>query len=124
MGHMRKGRLSQHKQGRLIEHFVAETTARTDARPCGVHRNTAAYYHRRKMVVNSIVHSESWHGYNVLDMLDFHHFRINHSKLFADRLITSMALRISGTRLGATCVNLTVFPRRILGICERMRVEI
>jgi len=25
MGHMRKSRLSQHKQGRLIEHFVAGT---------------------------------------------------------------------------------------------------
>ncbi|MEE9387513.1 MAG: IS1595 family transposase, partial [Paracoccaceae bacterium] len=26
---MRKSRLSKHKQGRLIEHFVAGTTART-----------------------------------------------------------------------------------------------
>ena len=47
MGHMRKSRLSQHKQGRLIEHFVAGTTARTAARLCGVHRNTAAYYFLR-----------------------------------------------------------------------------
>ena len=47
MGSMRKGRLCQHKQGRLIEHFVAETTARTDARPCGVHRNTATNYFLR-----------------------------------------------------------------------------
>ncbi len=44
MGHMRKSRLSQHEQGRLIEHFVAVTTARTAARLCGVHRNTVAYY--------------------------------------------------------------------------------
>ena len=44
---MRKGRLSQHKQGRLIEHFVAGTMARTAARLCGVHRNTAAYYFLR-----------------------------------------------------------------------------
>ena len=44
MGHMRKSRLSQHEQGRLIEHFVAGTTARTAARLCGVHRNTVAYY--------------------------------------------------------------------------------
>ena len=47
MGSMRKSRLSQHKQGRLIEHFVAGTTARTAARLCGVHRNTAAYYFLR-----------------------------------------------------------------------------
>jgi transposase len=44
MGHMRKSRLSQHEQGRLIEHYVAVTTARTTARLCGVHRNTVAYY--------------------------------------------------------------------------------
>ena len=47
MEHMRKSRLSQHKQGRLIEHFVAGTTARTAARLCKVHRNTAAYYFLR-----------------------------------------------------------------------------
>ena len=32
-----------------------------------------------------IVYSDCWRGYNVLDVSDFHHFRINHSKLFADR---------------------------------------
>lgn len=47
MGHMRKSRLSQHKQSRLIEHFAAGTTARTAASLCGVHRNTAAYYFLR-----------------------------------------------------------------------------
>ena len=47
MGSMKKSCLSQHKQGRLIEHFVAGTTARTAARLCGVHRNTAAYYFLR-----------------------------------------------------------------------------
>ena len=47
MESMRKSRLSQHKQGRLIEHFVAGTTARTAARLCGVHRNTDAYYFLR-----------------------------------------------------------------------------
>ena len=52
MESMRKSRLSQHKQGRLIEHFVAGTTARTAARLCGVHRNTAAYYflHLREII--------------------------------------------------------------------------
>ena len=47
MGHMRKSRLSHHKQGCLIEHFVAGTTARTAASLCGVDRNTAAYYFLR-----------------------------------------------------------------------------
>ncbi len=47
MGHMRQSRLSHYKQDRLIEHFVAGTTARTAARLCGVHRNTAAFFFRR-----------------------------------------------------------------------------
>ncbi len=47
MGRMRKSRLSKHKQGRLIEHFVAGTTARTAASLCEVHRNTAACYFLR-----------------------------------------------------------------------------
>ena len=160
MEHMRKSRLSQHKQGRLIEHFVAGTTARTAARLFKVNRNTAAYYFlrlrktiayeleaetkamfdgeievdesyfggrrkgkrgrgaadkipvfgllkrcgkvyskiipdasgatlipiiERKVVHDSIVYSDFWRRYNVLDMSDFHHFRVNHSTLFADR---------------------------------------
>ena len=32
---------------RLIEHFIAGTTARTAARFCGLHRNTTAYYFLR-----------------------------------------------------------------------------
>ena len=160
MGLMRKSRLSHYKQDRLIEHFVAGTTARTASRLCGVHRNTAAFFfHRlrelivleleaeseamfggeievdesyfgggrkgmrgrgaagkipvfgllkrggkvytkiipdassatlmpimeRKIVPDSIVYSDCWRGYNVLDVSDFKHFRINHSELFADK---------------------------------------
>ena len=157
---MRKSRLSKGKQDRLIEHFVAGTTARCAAALGGVNRKTAAYYfHRlreviayhleqdgemvvggeievdesyfggrrkgkrgrgatgkvpvfgllkrggrvytkiipdarsktlmpiikRKVVPDSIVYSDSWKGYNALDVSDFKHFRINHSKLFADK---------------------------------------
>jgi len=39
----------------------------------------------RKVVPDSIVYSDCWRGYDVLEVSDFHHFRINHSKLFADR---------------------------------------
>ena len=39
----------------------------------------------RKVVPDSIVYSDSWRGYNVLDISDFHHFRINHSHPFADK---------------------------------------
>lgn len=39
----------------------------------------------RKIVPDSIVYSDCWRGYNVLDVSDFKHYRINHSKLFADK---------------------------------------
>ncbi len=41
---MRKSRLSQYKQRRLAEHFVAGTTARCAANLCGVNRKSAAHY--------------------------------------------------------------------------------
>ena len=44
---MKKSRLSQYKQQKLIELFVAGVTARTAAGLAGVHRNTAAYYFSR-----------------------------------------------------------------------------
>ena len=160
MGYMRNSRLSKSKQDRLLEHFVAGTTARCAASLVGVNRNTAAYYfHRlreiityhleqeadavfggeievdesyfggkrkgkrgrgasgkvpvfgllkrkgkvytkiiadassatlipiieRKVVPDSIVYTDCWRGYNALDVSDFKHCRINHSKLFADK---------------------------------------
>ena len=38
----------------------------------------------RNVVPDSIVYSDGWKGHNVLDVSDFHHFRSNHSELFAD----------------------------------------
>ena len=39
----------------------------------------------RKVVPDSIVYSDCWRGYNVLDVSEFKHYRINHSKLFANQ---------------------------------------
>jgi transposase len=48
----RKSRLSRSKQSRLMEHFVAGTTARTAAELVGVNPKTAAYYfHRLREVI-------------------------------------------------------------------------
>jgi transposase len=155
---MRKSRLSQSKQDRLIEHFVAGTTARCAADLVGVNFKTAAYfYHRLREIIflataeetpftgeievdesyfggvrkgkrgrgaagkvpvfgilkrggrvytqvipdaagqtlmpiiqervqpDSIVYTDCWRGYNVLDVSEFKHYRINHSKIFADQ---------------------------------------
>jgi transposase len=38
---------------------------------------------REKIQPDSIVYSDCWRGYNVLDVSEFKHYRINHSKLFA-----------------------------------------
>ena len=38
-----------------------------------------------KVMPDSIVYSDCWPGYNALDISEFKHHRINHSKLFADK---------------------------------------
>ena len=42
-------------------------------------------YMQRKIIPDRIVYSDCWRGYNVLDVSAFRHYRINHSKLFADK---------------------------------------
>ena len=44
---MRKSRLKRQIQDKLIEHFVAGTTARCAAELVGVNRKTAGYYYHR-----------------------------------------------------------------------------
>jgi transposase len=39
----------------------------------------------RKVIPDSIVYSDCWRGYNALDVSAFKHYRINHSKLFANQ---------------------------------------
>ena len=155
---MRKSRLSQYKQSKLIELFVAGSTARTAASLVGVNSKTAIYYFQRlreviychsetvelldgeievdesyfggarkgnrgrgaagkvpvfgllkrngkvytamipnaktqtlmpiirqKVKPDSIVYSDYWRAYNALDVSEFKHYRINHSKLFANK---------------------------------------
>ena len=155
---MRRSKIAREKKSRLIEHFVAGTTARTAAELIGVNRNTAIYFYHRlrsiiaekiddemplygevevdesyfggrrkgkrgrgaagkmpvfgllkrggkvyacvikdakadtlmpiikqKIIPDSIVYSDSFNSYNTLDTQGFKHFRINHSKLFADK---------------------------------------
>lgn len=38
-----------------------------------------------KIVPDSIVYSDAYQSYNVLDVSEFKHYRINHSKLFANK---------------------------------------
>ncbi len=61
---MRRSRLSSYKQSRLIEHFVAGTTARTAAALVGVNKSTAAYYfHRLRELICAAIDDETpFHG--------------------------------------------------------------
>lgn len=153
----RKSRLSRHKQMRLIEHFVAGTTARAASEIVGVQANTSINFYMRlrrliasklpsyelygeveadesyfggvrkgkrgrgaagkvavfgllkrgdkvytaiipntktetllpiiqeKVQPDSIVYTDTFRAYNALDVSGFHHSRINHSELFADK---------------------------------------
>ncbi|MDW0512167.1 transposase [Mannheimia haemolytica] len=78
---MRKSRLSQYKQNKLIEQFVAGVTARTASELVNVNKNTAAYYfHRlRLLIYQHSPHLEMFEG-----EIEFNHFRINHSTHFAE----------------------------------------
>ena len=155
---MRKSRLSQYKQNKLIELFAAGVTARTAAELANVNKSTAAYYfyrlrlliyqnschlgmfdgeaeadesyfggHRKgkrgrgaagetavfgllkrngkvytvavpntqtatllpiireQVMPDSIVYTDCHKSYDVLDVSEFNHFRINHSTHFAEK---------------------------------------
>jgi len=182
MAEMRKSRLGGEKQKRLVEHFVAGTTARTAAWLVGVNKSTAAYYFHRlreviyqasedlspldgeievdesyfggkrkgmrgrgaagkvpvfgllkrggkvyakvipdvkgktlraimedKLVPDSIVYSDTFGSYNVLDISAF---TTESTTPGCSRMgkRTSMASRISGTRPSGICANSTAFP--------------
>lgn len=155
---MRKSRLSSYKQDKLIELFIAGSTARTASELVSVNKTTASYYfHRLRVLIyensehlemftgeievdesyfggtrkgkrgrgsggkvpvfdllkrngkvytviipdaksdtllpiirekvkpDSIVYTDTVRSYNALDISEFKHYRINHSKLFAKK---------------------------------------
>ena len=60
--------------GKVYTKIIADTSSQT-LMPIIAH----------KVIPDGIVYSDCWRGYNVLDVSDFKHYRINHSKLFADK---------------------------------------
>jgi transposase len=61
---MRKSRISSGKQAKLIEHFVAGTTARTAAGLVRVNKTTAAYYYHRlrELIYRAVVDAAPFTG--------------------------------------------------------------
>jgi transposase len=155
---IKRSKLTKKQRLKLIEHFVAGTTARTTAEIVGINKNTAQlFFHRlrelivanqlseglfegeievdesyfggrrkgkrgrgasgktpvfgllkrggkvfaeiipdaksktllpiiqKKVVPDSIVYTDTFRSYNALDVSEFKHMRINHSKLFAEK---------------------------------------
>ncbi|AEB27517.1 Transposase, fragment [Francisella cf. novicida Fx1] len=155
---MRRSRLSSYKQDKLIELFIAGSTARTASELVSVNKTTASYYfHRLRLLIyqnsehleiftgeievdesyfggsrkgkrgrgasgkvpvfgllkrngkvytviipdaksdtllpiirekvkpDSMVYTDTFRSYNALDVSEFKHYRINHSKLFAKK---------------------------------------
>ena len=78
----------------------------------------------RKLVSDSIVYSDCWRGYNLRDVSDFHYFRINYSELFADRHNHINGIENFWNQAKRHMRKFNGVPRRILGIFERMQVEI
>ncbi|MDW0892043.1 transposase [Mannheimia haemolytica] len=70
-------KLKKSLQKKLLEFFVAEVTARTAADLLGIQPNTAAlFYHKIRLVIEHHL---------ALEASEFHHERINHSELFAEK---------------------------------------
>ena len=55
---MRKSRLSSYKQDKLVELFIAGSTARTAAQLVSVNKTTASYYFHR---LRLLIHENSEH---------------------------------------------------------------
>ena len=184
---MRKSRLSQHKQNKLIELFVSGVTVRTASELVNVNKNTAAYYfHRLRLLIykttlhlemfegeieadesyfgvtrkgkrgrgatgkvavfgllkrngkvytvavpnaqsatllpiirekvkpDSIVYTDTFRSYDVLDVSEFSHFRINHSTHFAENHNHINGIENFGIKQNAIYASLMAFPKTIL----------
>lgn len=66
---------------------------------------------KRKIMPDSIVYTDYYHSYNVLDVGELKHFRINHSPHFSKRKIILIGLKISEIRLKECLENITELIR-------------
>ena len=66
---------------------------------------------KRKVVPDSIVYSDCWRGYNVLDVSDFTTSASTILSYSPTATTISMASRISGTKPSGICANSMVFLR-------------
>lgn len=69
---------------------------------------------REQVKPDSIVYTDTYRRYDVLDVSEFSHFRINHSTHLLKIITTLMELRIFGAKQNAIYANLMAFLKPIL----------
>ncbi len=69
---------------------------------------------REKVKPDSIVYTDFYKSYDVLDVSEFNHFRINHSMHFAEKQNHINGIENFGIKQNAIYANLTVFPKNTL----------
>lgn len=71
----------------------------------------------RKIQPDSIVYTDSYRSYNVLDVSEFKHYRINHSQLFADKTNHINGIENFWNQASASCANTTASLEKTL-VCS------
>jgi transposase len=85
-GGRRKGRRGRGAAGKVPVFGLLKRGGKVYARMIGdVKSTTLQAIMEEKIVPDSIVYSDTFPSYNVLDVSAFRHYRINHATLFADR---------------------------------------
>jgi len=85
-GGVRKGKRGRGAAGKVAVFGLLKRGGKVYARVIpDAKTNTLMPIIERKIVPDSVVYTDSFRSYNALDVSDFQHFRINHSKLFADK---------------------------------------
>lgn len=85
-GGVRKGKRGRGSAGKVAVFGLLKRGGKVFALPVDNTRSdTLIPIIAYKVQPDSIVYTDSYRSYDVLDITDFHHYRINHSKLFADK---------------------------------------
>lgn len=66
---------------------------------------------RQPIKSDSIVYTDSFGSYDILDVSEFHHHGINHSEVLRSNATTSMVSRTSGTKQGGISQATTDIPK-------------
>ena len=83
---MRKGKRGRGAAGKVPVFGLLKRGARVYAKVIpNTKSKTLMGIIQKRIVPDSIVYSDGYHSYNVLDVSEFKHYQINHSKLFADK---------------------------------------